>query len=182
MSIGIKEYVEILSNISDLNTEESEFYLNKIIDNYNLATAEEILQLLNTLLEISNNKAITVNQLAISLAENMVRNYEDLTPDKVARYTAAIGEQTRESGKIIGKTLKGILGRLEGLDVTLDEESIMTLNKHGIDTKDTSSDVIGKLSAKWNTLTRDDRQEIGEKLAGKYNLSRFLVMMDGLAI
>lgn len=173
----IKKNAAIMSNISDMNIEESEVLLTSIVKNFDLKTDEDVIRLINALNENSNKKAVTVEELAFSLSEVLVGNVDDFTPDKVAKYAAAIGEMTRESGAAIGKALKSILSRIERMD----EPSVEMLKDSGINVEDSYSGVINNLASIWNTFTKDQKREISIKLAGKYNLARFAVMMQNLS-
>lgn len=94
-------------------------------------------------------------------------------------HATAIGEVTRESGNIIGNSLKTIYSRITTMD---DSETI--LNSVGISIRDMQNNllpveqILGTLASRWNTYSKETQQALGVQLAGRYQLSRFLVLMQ----
>jgi len=99
--------------------------------------------------------------------------------EKIAGYTTSVGEITRESGLEIGNSLKTIFSRITTMD-----ESISALKDIGINTKEASGemrkveDVLDELGGRWNSLTKEQQQNLSVQLAGRNHLSKFLVMMN----
>ena len=88
-------------------------------------------------------------------------------------YTTAIGAATRESGSIIGNSLKTIFAR-----ITTNSKAISALESVGISIEDyngqarSSSDILAELAGRWDTLSDAQRQQVGVGVAGIYQLSR----------
>ena len=81
---------------------------------------------------------------------------------------------TRESGSIVGNSLKTIFSR-----ITTNSQAIGALADIGINIEDSAgkvkdvSAIIGEIAGKWNTLTDAERQNTSVKVAGVNQLSRF---------
>ncbi|WP_405101767.1 hypothetical protein [Oceanobacillus sp. FSL H7-0719] len=84
-----------------------------------------------------------------------------------------IGKITGESGKIIANTSKSIHTRINSV-----ERSINALKEIGIDAEGkSSSQVLEELDSVWKSLDKQTQQDLGIKIAGRYNFSRFIAMM-----
>jgi Phage-related minor tail protein len=98
-------------------------------------------------------------------------------------YIAAIGSTTRESGAIVGNGLKTIMSRL----TTIDGAEKM-LNSANVAMNDMAgnvrpvADILEDLASNWGDLTDSQRQNLGVSLAGRYQLSRFLALMNNFEI
>lgn len=89
-----------------------------------------------------------------------------------------IGAATRESGNIVGNSLKTIFSR-----ITTNSSAIGALNDIGISINDIEgnvkpvSKIIGEIAGKWDSLSDAERQNTSVKVAGVYQLSRFNALM-----
>ncbi|WP_342534787.1 phage tail tip lysozyme [Lysinibacillus sp. FSL K6-0057] len=89
-----------------------------------------------------------------------------------------IGAATRESGNIVGNSLKTIFSR-----ITTNSSAIGALNDIGISIEDMEgkvkpvSSIIQEIAGKWNQLSDAERQNTAVKVAGTYQLSRFNALM-----
>ncbi len=76
-------------------------------------------------------------------------------------------------------SLKSIYSRITSVSGAID-----ALDAIGISTKEMSgemrqvSDILDDLGGKWNTLSAEQQQNLGLQVAGRYQLSRFLIMMN----
>lgn len=101
------------------------------------------------------------------------------TLERTIGYTSAIGEVTRESGSVIGNSLKSIMSRITSIPGAID-----ALDEIGISVKDSAGemrefdDIIDDLGAQWEGLSKEQQQNLGLQIAGRYQLSRFLIMME----
>lgn len=98
--------------------------------------------------------------------------------EKNIGFVTAIGQVTRESGSVIGNSLKSIYSRITSIQPAIDE-----LANIGIEIKDSNgmrdvSDILDDLGAKWKNLSAEQQQNIGLQVAGRYQLSRFLILME----
>jgi soluble lytic murein transglycosylase-like protein/peptidoglycan hydrolase-like protein with peptidoglycan-binding domain len=94
-------------------------------------------------------------------------------------HATAIGEVTRESGNIVGNSLKTIYSRITTMD-----KSISMLESVGVAVHDMNGqlkpveEILDSLAQRWSSLSAEQQQAIGVQLAGRYQLSRFLVLMQ----
>lgn len=126
-----------------------------------------------------NNFAITTQQLGTALMRSAgAANTYQVSLEKSIGYTAAIGEVTRESGSIIGNSLKSIYSRITSIP-----KAIEAMSDIGISIKDSAGDmrsvegILDDLAGKWDTLSNEQQQNLGLQIAGRFQLSRFLIMM-----
>lgn len=86
---------------------------------------------------------------------------------------------TRETGTVIGNGLKTIFSR-----ITTMQPSIDALNSVGISIKDMGgnvkpvSEILGNLASRWQSLSNEQRQNLGVTIAGRFQLTRFLALMN----
>lgn len=103
--------------------------------------------------------------------------------EELLGHTTAITTATRESGSVIGNSLKTIYSRL-----TTMEKSEGVLESLGISMRDMNGDVRGaaelltELAGKWNDLTSEQQQYAGVQLGSRWQLSRFLALMQNYSI
>jgi len=104
------------------------------------------------------------------------------TLDDVIGYTTAIQTATKESGNVIGNSLKTTISR------TFSTDSEKALAGVGIAIKDISGNVRdvnqiwGELAVKFKTLSSEQKQQIGLTIGSRYHLTRFLALMDNWQI
>ncbi|MGD6876763.1 phage tail tape measure protein [Bacillus infantis] len=94
-------------------------------------------------------------------------------------FATAIGQVTRESGSVIGNSLKSIYSRITSIQPAID-----SLAAIGVNIRTSSGemrrveDILQSLSTRWSDLSSEQRQNLGLQIAGRYQLSRFLILMD----
>ncbi|MEC0210242.1 phage tail tape measure protein [Paenibacillus ehimensis] len=112
--------------------------------------------------------------------------------EKVASYIATISAQTREAPETIGSAVKSIFSRIgsvkergydaeDGTDVNQIAKSLAAANIQLIDSNKqfrNFATVLDELGAKWNTLDDRTKRYIATTVAGAYQQSRFLTLMD----
>jgi TP901 family phage tail tape measure protein len=170
----------LAANISDLTVEESMSAMVSAMEIFNI-TAEDSISIINRMNEVDNSFAITTKDLAIALQKSgSAGEAFGVTIDEMIGHITAIGVQTRESGAIVGNSLKTIYSRL-----TTMQPSIDALASIGINVKDangemkTATQVISELQSKWNGLNAETQQSLAVTLAGRFQLSRFIALMEG---
>lgn len=95
--------------------------------------------------------------------------------------TTAIGEITRESGSVIGNSLKSIFSRITSLPAAVD-----SLKEVGVEVRNSSGelkrveDILDDLGSKWKDLSAEQQQNIGISAAGRYQLSRLTLNKPSL--
>lgn len=173
------EYATLLGNISEMTVEESASVLTAALKGFNLE-AEQGIHVVNALNEVDNNYAITTQQLAQSLMRSAgASSTYGVSLEKNIGLTTAIGQVTRESGSVIGNSLKSIYSRINSIGGAVDG-----LEAIGIAVKDSAGEmrdvelVLDELGAKWKDLSAEQQQNLGLQIAGRYQLSRFLIAMN----
>ena len=94
-------------------------------------------------------------------------------------HATSIIEITRESGSVVGNSLKTIYSRITTMD-----DSIAMLESVGVAVRDMNGQlrpveqILNDLAKRWSSLNSEQQQMLGLQLAGRYQLSRFLVLMQ----
>jgi TP901 family phage tail tape measure protein len=113
--------------------------------------------------------------------------------EKVSSWIATISSRTRESAETIGSSVKSIMARVQSLkengfdqeDGTQVNQVAKALAKVGIQLVDSQGEfrnfgtVMDELGAKWTTLSNRQQAYIATTVAGSYQQSRFLNIMEG---
>lgn len=92
--------------------------------------------------------------------------------------TTAIAQATRESGNVIGNSLKTVFARLN-MDKT--QEALADI---GVAVKDVNGElrsatsIYADVASRWNTLTRAQKTYVAEALAGKYHITRMMTLIE----
>lgn len=173
----------LFQNISELTPEEAIDTMTAAMTVFNIK-AEDSIQIADKLNEVDNNFAVTSRDLALSLNKaGASANTFGISMERVIGDTTAITTATRESGSVVGNALKTIYSRLTTMD-----KSEEVLNAIGISMRDVSGEVkngevlIEELASKWNSLTKEQQQNTAVQLAGRYQLTRFLALMQNYNI
>src|SRR5690606_34422038 len=142
--------------------------------------AEESIRIVDAFNEVDNNFAVSTKQLAegMSKAASTAKTF-GVTMEESVGHITAISAVTQESGKIIGNSLKTIYSR-----ITTMKDAEQILNSVNIQVKDMEGnvrpvqDILSDLGAKWHELSDAQKQQIAVTIAGRYQLSRFLALMN----
>jgi TP901 family phage tail tape measure protein len=161
------EYATLLSNISELSAEESASALTAAVKGFSLE-ASQALTVVNQLNEIDNNFSVSSKILAESLMKSAgaAKTY-GVSMENALGYTVAIGQVSRESGSIIGNSLKSIYSRITSVQPAID-----SLAEIGINVKEASGEmrsvdnILGDLSVQWQGLSNAQKQNLGLQIAG----------------
>lgn len=175
----LTEYATLLGNISDMSVDESASTMTAALKGFNMEI-EESLHVVNALNETDNNFAITTKQLAEAMTRSAgAASTYGVSLERTIGYTTAIGQVTRESGSIIGNSLKSIYSRITSISGAVDG-----LADIGIGIKDSAGemrkvdDILDDLGGQWNGLNAEQQQNLGLQIAGRFQLSRFLILMN----
>lgn len=174
----IKKYAEIIHAISSSNIklEKVERYLETIAADFQLKNEEDIRILADSLNELSNKNAVTVDQLLEALYKaSVLASNKNLTLDELSLYVKFLGSSRQETGKIIGNSLKTILTRL-----TSNENSKEVLKSAGIENFENVKEVVDELVSKWSSLSKEEKKDIAVKVAGRYQMARFIILFNRL--
>lgn len=130
--------------------------------------------------ECDNQYSITTKDLALSLnkAAQSSATY-GASLDQLVGYTTAIGSSTRESGSIVGNSLKTIFSRIGTLSKAQD-----ALSAVGVSVRDQSGEmkdvsvVIDELGQKWQGLTKEQQTNTLVNVAGVHHQNRLAALMN----
>lgn len=169
----------LLQNISDLKPQEALDAIISGMKNFNIS-AKDSIKIANELNQVDNMYSVTTQQLGTSLfkAASTAKVY-GVTMAQLIGQTTAIAEVTRESGNVVGNSLKTLYSRLE-----TSSKSIKLLNQIGITVKKSNgemksaTEVLTELYHKWNHLSSARKQALGVAIAGRRQLSRFFALMN----
>lgn len=181
--LAISRTAVLMSNVSDLSAQDAAENLVGTMNAFNI-TAEESIRIVDSLNEVDNNYAISTQQLATGLSKSAstARTFGVSLEENVGHITA-IGAVTMESGNIIGNSLKTIYSRITtmgGVRTVLEQVgvSLYTIGKNGEEKVKPVNDILEDLGSKWSGLSDSQRQNIAVQVAGRYQLSRFLALMN----
>lgn len=178
-SLDMGKTAIIASNVSDMTADETMSDLTAIMTQFNIQASESI-QIVDKLNEVDNNFAITTRDLADATSKaGATAQTFGVGLDEMIGQVTAIGVATRESGSVIGNSLKSIYSR-----ITTVPESVEGLKEIGISVKDASGemrsakDILDELHGKWGNLSKAQQQNLSVSIAGRQQLSRFLALMN----
>lgn len=182
-TIALSKSAVLAQNISELTAKESVDTLTSGMINFNIA-AEDSIRIVDSLNEVDNNFATTTRDLSLSInkAGSAAKTF-GVTLDELLGHTTAIQMSTRETGNIVGNSLKTIYSRLTTMYNSED-----LLAAAGVQMRDmngevrTSTELLEELAAKWNTLSAEQQQNTAVGLAGRFQLTRFLALMQNYSI
>ncbi|MEC3664064.1 phage tail tape measure protein [Bacillus subtilis] len=174
---------QVLQNVSDLTPTDTVNTLTAAMLNFNIA-ADDSISIADKLNEVDNNYAVSTMDLANSIRKaGSTASTFGVELNDLIGYTTAIASTTRESGNIVGNSLKTIFARIGN-----NQSSIKALEEIGISVKTaggeakSSSELIGEVANKWDTLSDAQKQNTSIGVAGIYQLSRFNAMMNNFSI
>ncbi|PZT57503.1 phage tail tape measure protein [Paenibacillus silvae] len=157
----------LLQNISELTPQESVDTLTAAMTIYNIEASKSI-EIANKLNEVDNNYAITTQNLALSLTRaGAAGNTFGVSLEKLIGDTTAITTATRESGSVVGNSLKSIYSRITSMAKSED-----VLNGVGVSMRDMNgevrdvSDILDDLAGRWSGLSKEQQQYTAVQLAG----------------
>ena len=170
----------LLANVGDIDAQTAATKLTGIITVFKkeYLEATDIVDRLNN---VQNNYATTVQILTDSIgrAGGTAQAFGVSLEDLIGQ-TTAIGEATRESGSVIGNALKTIYSRITTLPPayrSLEEVGVEVFDKTTGQVRQVS-DILDDLHGQWDKLTDSQKQNIAIQVAGRYQVSRFLALMD----
>ncbi|MGD7963639.1 phage tail tape measure protein, partial [Bacillus velezensis] len=174
---------QVLQNVSDLTPDDTVNTLTAAMLNFNIA-ANDSISIADKLNEVDNNYAVTTLDLANSIRKaGSTASTFGVELNDLIGYTTAIASTTRESGNVVGNSLKTIFARIGN-----NRSAIKALDEIGISVKTaggeakSASELINEVAAKWNTLTDAQRQNTSIGVANIHQLSRFNALMNNFSI
>lgn len=178
--IAMTEAATLFSNISEMSVDEAADGLTSIVNGFSSIDPTQVMVAVDAINEVDNNFAISSQNIVQSMQKSVgAAETFGVTMQELIGMTVAIGETTRESGSIIGNSLKTIFSRITTMD-----GSIEALQSVGVAVRDMEGNIrpvariLDDLAARWHSLSAEQQQFIGLQLAGRFQLSRFLVLMN----
>lgn len=170
---------QIMQNISDLTPEDTVKALTAAMVNFNVES-KDTLKIADSINEIDNNFQTSTLDLAQSMRKSAAAaKVYGVSMEQLLGYTAAIQSSTKESGNVVGNSLKTIFARIQ-----TNGEAVKTLESVGIAVKDAGGEavpvanIIDTLAKKWGTLSKAQQQNLGISVAGMFQNTRFLSLME----
>lgn len=184
---GLVEATSLLSNVGDIDVKKAQSTISSLMIVYDKGITEAT-GLVDRLNEVTNNYAIDVDNLAVGLQKStgVAKSFGVSIEQNIGNITAITGA-TRESGAIVGNALKTIYSRITtvGPAMSMLEDvgvKVFDTFKDGSTSVRTVNDILGDLAGKWDTLSDSERQNLAVKVAGRYQLTRFLALMDNYQV
>ncbi len=172
--MDLTKVATVAANISELKPEEAMSSLTAGMQAFGIE-AQNSMSIIDKMNEIDNNFAIDTKTLSDAMMKSAATaNTFGVSMDELLGYISAIGITTRESGNIIGNSLKTIFSRITTMQPAIDG-----LASVGIAVKDAGgemrdvSDILGDLGGKWSTLNKEQQQNLGKN----YKLPLISVMV-----
>lgn len=174
----------LASTVADMNGEDAVQGIIAVSNAYGFAieNGQLLIDMANEVdnnFSVSSETIITAWEKSAATAKTFGVEVENLTG-----YITAISTVTQESGETIGNSLKTIFSRITTMD-----SAISAIKSAGVDVFDPITneardvqDVLADLAGSWETLSDTQKQTIGVQVAGRYQLTRFLALMNNYSI
>lgn len=175
----LSEAATLMANVSDIDMFDASETITSAITLFNIE-ARDAIQIVNKLNEVDNDYSISTQQLAKSItrAGGTAASF-GVSLNELLGHTTAIGVATRESGQIIGNSLKSIYSRVNTLDKARSaiEALGISMTLPNGDNRDVA-DIMNDIAKKWPELNNAQKQNTAISVAGTYQLNRFLALMN----
>lgn len=181
--LAITNTAVLMSNVSELTAQESTESLIGTMNAFNI-TAEDSIRIVDALNEVDNNYAVSTQQLATGLQKSAsVAETFGVTMEQNIGHITAISSVTMESGNIIGNSLKTIYSRMTTMSNATDAleavgVAVRSIGEDGVEAVRPVNDILSDLAGTWWELSDAERQHTAVQVAGRYQLSRFLALMN----
>lgn len=182
-TVALAGVATLFQNISDLTPTEAIDSMTAAMINFNIS-ASDAMDIADKINEVDNNFAVTSQDLALSInkAGASARTY-GLTLEQLIGVTTAIGTATRESGNVVGNSIKSIVSRVTTLPKAINalEKVGVSVNKANGEQKD-AYDILGELAGKWSSLTKEQQRNTAIQVAGTYQVTRLNAVLQNWQI
>ena len=173
----------LLSIVTDMTSETAVSGLIAITQAYNIAIEDSIL-VVDALNVVNNNYAIGAADLSRSLERSASAAAEvGVSFENLIGYTTAIKTSTRESGSVIGNSLKTIVIRLQSNAAAIrevEEAGVAVYGENGQLRR--AEDIIEDIALRWDDLSKNQKVNIGVAVAGQRQYTRFAALMQNFDI
>ncbi|MDN4523179.1 phage tail tape measure protein [Fictibacillus fluitans] len=177
---GLVDATALLANVGDIDVTQAQATISSLMNVYDKGITETA-GLVDRMNSVTNNYAIDVNNLSTALQKSTgVAQAFGVSMEENEGFITAITTATRESGSIVGNSLKTIYSRVTTVSGAMKSLEGIGVNVFDPVTGDARkvSDILGDLHGKWDGLTNKEKQNIAIKVAGRYQVSRFLGLMN----
>lgn len=173
----------LLASVTDMTSATAVSGLIAITQAYNIAI-EDSIDVVDALNIVNNNYAIGAADLSRSLERSASAAAEvGVSFANLIGFTTAIKTSTRESGSVIGNSLKTIVIRLQSNSEALREVQEAGVAVYGEDGQlRRAEDIIGDLAVRWDGLSKNQKVNIGVAVAGQRQYTRFAALMQNYDI
>ena len=173
----------LLASVTDMTSDTAVSGLIAITQAYNIAI-EDSISVVDALNVVNNNFAIGAADLSKSLERSASAAAEvGVSFENLIGYTTAIKTSTRESGSVIGNSLKTIVIRLQSNSEAIREVEEAGVAVYGEDGQlRRAEDIINDVALKWDTLSKNQKVNIGVAVAGQRQYTRFAALMQNYDI
>lgn len=180
--LAITKTAVLMSNVSDLTVQEAQESMVGIMNAFNIQ-ASDTMRIVDSMNQVDNDYAISTKQLATGMqkASSTAKTF-GVSLEEAEGHITAIGSVTMESGNIIGNSLKTVYSRITTIGKAQEALAEVGVNinemKDGVEQVKPVQQILADLATKWDTISDAQRQNISVQVAGRYQLSRFLAMMN----
>lgn len=170
----------LLANVGDIDSGQAASRLTGIMTVYKKEVSDAV-SVVDRFNEVQNKFPVTVENLTDAVAKSgSAAHAFGVTMEENIGHVTAIASATRESGSIIGNSLKTLYARATTLGPAIDALGSVGVNVFDEFTGAVRpvSDIFEELSGKWGGLTDAQRQNTAVQVAGKHHLTRFIALME----
>lgn len=169
----------LLKNVADMDMTKASENMTAYLATFRKEVSD-ITGYIDRLNEVDNKYAVSVDQLSESVRRaGGTASAFGVSIDNLLGYTTAVAEATRESGSIIGNSFKTIFSRITTMKDAEDALSGVGVEIRNMGGNMKSVDqILFELSGKWDKLSDAEKQNLAVKVAGRYQLNRFLILMQ----
>ncbi|GIP32606.1 phage tail tape measure protein [Paenibacillus sp. J2TS4] len=177
--LDLTKAATLMTNLSELSGEEAIASLTSAMTHFNMVAAKSI-QVVDALNAVDNQFAIDAKNLALAMtASGSAARTMGVSMEEMLGHITAIGSVTRESGSIVGESLKEIYSRLTTRSGSADALRTVGLSIAAANGEMKSATaLLDELAGKWNTLSDQTQRNLAIQLAGQDQYSRFMTLMN----
>lgn len=181
--LALTESATLAQNISELKADEAMDALTAAMVVFNIE-AKDSISIVDQLNEIDNNFAVTSQNLAIGMQKSAsAASTFGVSLSELLGDLTGIMQATRESGSVAGNSLKTIYSRLTTMQPAIDALADLGINIHdGNDQLKTATQILDEVAEAYKHVNEETKQNTAVALAGRYQLSRFLALVENRSI
>lgn len=177
--LDLTKSATLAQNISELTASESMDAITAAMVVFNIEASKSI-SIVDAINEVDNNFAVTSKDLAIGMQKSAsAANTFGVSMNELLGDLTSIMQVTRESGSVAGNSLKTIYSRLTTMQPAIDALGELGLSIYdGNGDLKTATVILDEVAEAYKHVNEETKQNTAVALAGRYQLSRFLAMVD----